>query len=397
MKILIIELCNYINIPTGGQLSFVKNMISACGDDLALVGYAINDDMPLHQWTRTKINHTEFDYFAISRIKQKPQKPLLPARLSGFWNIFRLRRKILSIDYDIILFQAPEVLLALPGTALTKSVMRMPGVENALSISRYKWARKIAHFYEKIFFSRAKDIPVILATADSTEIKDFISRSDGKIYPSKVIQFPTRFDSNYFYSMAQTEARQILNWDYNKKIILTVGRLAEFKGWRLMLEAFAILYNKDSSYIMYFIGDGEDEMKIRSFIADAGIQEAVVLLGRQSPDYIGKALNAADVFIMGSMFEGWSTSLVEACACGVPCVVTKFSSAGDMINNGINGYVVCSRSAQQFSEMIEKAIMLDRESVIRYNKCFENLSVQNLKNSFYHTIAMYENKLSDNE
>jgi glycosyltransferase involved in cell wall biosynthesis len=51
---------------------------------------------------------------------------------------------------------------------------------------------------------------------------------------------------------------------------------------------------------------------------------------------------------MGSFKEGWSTSLAEAIACGIPSVVTDFSSAKEIIVDGRNGYVIENRSVDNF-------------------------------------------------
>ncbi len=77
---------------------------------------------------------------------------------------------------------------------------------------------------------------------------------------------------------------------------------------------------------------------------------------------------------MGSFAEGWSTTLVEACACGVPCVVTDFSSAREMVYKGKNGYVVPNRDAALFASRMEDAVALERSKVQDYDKQFDYLA-----------------------
>ena len=79
------------------------------------------------------------------------------------------------------------------------------------------------------------------------------------------------------------------------------------------------------------------------------------------------------------MAEGWSTTLVEACACGVPCVVTDFSSAREMIKDNHNGYVVEGRDENVFSKRMIDALSLDRAKVAEYDKRFEKLAVSHLR------------------
>ena len=90
----------------------------------------------------------------------------------------------------------------------------------------------------------------------------------------------------------------------------------------------------------------------------------------------------ADLFVMGSFKEGWSTSLVEAVACGTRCVVTAFSSAEEMVQNGHNGFVLNERDESLFAESMDKALLLPFENVQEASLKIRRLAVQNLKEDF---------------
>ena len=90
---------------------------------------------------------------------------------------------------------------------------------------------------------------------------------------------------------------------------------------------------------------------------------------------------------MGSMAEGWSTTLVEACACGVPCVVTAFSSAREMVKDGVNGYVVDTRDENAFAKRMLDALALERDKVSEYDKRFERLAVSHLREDLESLLA----------
>ena len=160
---------------------------------------------------------------------------------------------------------------------------------------------------------------------------------------------------------------------------IILGRLGWFKGWKLMIDAFKLASKELNNAKLYFIGDGEDHDKITTYRQEQGLDGQVVLLGKKAPKEIAEWLNKADLFVMGSMAEGWSTTLVEACACGVPCVVTDFSSAREMIADGKNGYVITGRDENMFADKMIEALALDRNAVISYDKRFERLAVSHLK------------------
>ena len=90
----------------------------------------------------------------------------------------------------------------------------------------------------------------------------------------------------------------------------------------------------------------------------------------------------ADQFVMGSFKEGWSTSLVEAVACGTRCVVTAFSSSEEMVENGHNGFVLKDRNESLFAESMSKALLLPLENVQEASLKIRRLAVQNLKEDF---------------
>jgi glycosyltransferase involved in cell wall biosynthesis len=81
---------------------------------------------------------------------------------------------------------------------------------------------------------------------------------------------------------------------------------------------------------------------------------------------------------MGSFQEGWSTSLLEALACGTPACVTDFNSAREIIVEGINGYVSDAHDEINFVELMNKCLLINRESLPR--KCdIDKYSVRNLR------------------
>lgn len=382
MKLLILDLCNYIDYPLGGQLSFVKNLIKAFGKDAKLVGISTEKQDPVGVWTKRMINGIDYDFFSVATVNKSFTRPLVPARISS---IFRLRpyidKVLKSIDYDLIFVQAPELLFCLSDKTLSKTFMVLPGVENPLSIARYPLARKFQKLYDFFFMRKVEKIKYIFASADEKELKRFIDRSKGKISRDRIIKYPTRYESSIYNIKDKEEERRHLNLPANAKIFTTVGRLSWFKGWKLMVDSYEQIFHKNKNSYLYFLGDGEDRDKINAYVKSKGMEDNVILVGSQLPAVVSSYLNASDVFIMGSYKEGWSTTLVEACACAVPCVITDFSSAEEMIKDGINGFVVKERNVDLFASKILEASQIERRSVIQFNAQYESLAVSRMRDS----------------
>lgn len=378
MKILVIEICNFEDYPTGGQLSFVRNMMKAYGDQLCLAGCS-TDDTPVGEWTKKTVDGVQYDYFSVMKTEKDSRKPLVPNRIKGYFALRRHIGRLLGHEFDWIFIQAPEVLFALPDRVLGKVAIDLPGLHNPLSGSRYKFAQRFDKIYDKAFLNRLAKVKHVWATGSSSDIRHLVQRSNGRLDEEEIIQLPTRYDGGVFYPMDKSACRQSTGIPDTAALFVSVGRLNRLKGWPLMLESLSLLLGKEPDARLAIIGDGEDEEEIRSFSDVHGLKEALILTGKLSAPEIAKWLNAADVFVMGSEKEGWSTTLVEACACGTPCVVTDFSSAEDMICDGVNGYIVKQRSPGIFADKMNAALFLDRTAVRDYDKRFENLAISRLK------------------
>ena len=376
-KILFLEWCDYVCYPTGGHLSFARHMLGAFGNDLKLVGIDTGNECKVGVWSKRKIEGVEYDYYCVAKINKKEGKPFIPSRITAYCRVKKYIRDILKIEHDYIVVQTPEVLLSLPTSSLNKVTLIMPGVENPIEFSRYKFMRRIADLYNLLYFRKASRVSVILPAADKKAICELLGRSKGRISSSIVKQFPTRYDANIFKVKDSVELRNTYNIDRDVILYLYVGRLNWIKGWKFLIDCFCKINNSRSQFIL--IGDGEDETEIKDYISKCNVEDKVLLLGKKTQEEVSNYLNMANAFVMGSYKEGWSTSLVEAVACACPCVVTDFSSSSDMIEDGVNGWVIKNRNEDEFAQRMNDAIQLDRNDLLNKASEISVLSVQEMR------------------
>ncbi|NLW32505.1 MAG: glycosyltransferase [Fibrobacter sp.] len=377
-KILIIDFCNYSDYQIGGHLTFAKNMLSAFGKDLSLVGISTDKNEPLGKWFTKTIDDVDYDYFALIRYNKTKTKHFIPDRLLSFVLLRIYKKDILSKSIKNVFIQRHEILPAVRNFGFKNVCYRFPGMESPLKISKYWFGNYLEDIFNKIFFSSFSDVKLILATGDEKAIHEMTERSRNKIKREDVVKFPTRINTDIFKPLDKALCRFELGIsDPNKKIVITTGRLASVKGWKFMIDCFDRFRKKNKGSLFYFIGEGEDKAKINDYIEQKCLTGKIILAGKKSPDQIALYLNAADLFIMGSLKEGWSTSLSEAIACGVPACVTNFSSAGEIIKEGINGFVSETRDVETFASLMSRAVGLPRPV---YNDNVTALSVINLRN-----------------
>ncbi len=391
MKILFFEICNYRDYPLGGHLTFAKQMAKAMNGEMDLVGCATGGNIPLRKCITESIEGHDYRIVYLCREENTTARPLIPRRISVWLNVERYAGLLPLESYDCIVVQTPEVLLALPKKVLRKVCLVMPGVSNPLSISRYPFARHFANLYNKAFFRIAGRCRCILAAAGMEAIDEFESRSKGLLRRGSVIQFPTRYDSSVFHVRNKLELRKKYGLAAADTIFITTGRLNWFKGWKLMLDAFSIYLTESNANnaVLIFIGDGEERGNIENYVKEQGLAGKVELVGRKPLSEVAEYLALSDEFIMGSYTEGWSTSLVEAVASGLPCVVTDFSSSREMVENGKNGFVVENRDEHIFARRMAEALTIPETNLQEKSNAIQRLSAQNLKKDFEETIGKY--------
>jgi glycosyltransferase involved in cell wall biosynthesis len=362
-KILFIDFCNYIDYQIGGHLSFARNLMCAFGNQLSLVGITTDKNDKTGEWIQKEIDGQVYDFFALARYEKTKTKHFIPDRIASLLLIRRFKKEILKRDFLNVFVQRPEVLIITKKFNYPNVCFCFPGTENPLKASRYWFGKYAADHFDKLFFSVLKDVKVILASADENAILEMVKRSDGVISRDRVIKFPTRINTDIFKPTDKKEARKKLGLSVEEKIIVTIGRLSWLKGWKLMIDSY-ILFRKsypDSTFI--FVGDGEDREKIVDYIAEKELTGRVIIAGKKDPEDISLFLSASDLFVMGSYKEGWSTSLIEAVACGTPVCVTNFSAASEIVREGVNGFIENDWNTDGFAELMLKAIDLEIKDI----------------------------------
>jgi glycosyltransferase involved in cell wall biosynthesis len=359
-RILILDFTNYEDYPMGGYLSFARSMIESFNTDIALVGITTCADDPLGRWYKKNINGSLFDFFAIARYSKSKTRHIIPDRLVSYVLIKFYRPRIFKINIANIFIQRQEMLLAVSGFKAGNICYCFAGLENPLSISKYKYAPFFSKWFERAFFRRLKVVKSILASGDSSAIKEMISRSRGVLSECQVVKFPTRINTHIFRPSDRKEAREKLNLPQESTILITTGRIAQLKGWNFLIDCFKRFEAENGNSLMLFIGEGEDQVKLEDYISQNKLVDKVILTGRKSIEEVSMYLNASDLFIMGSFKEGWSTALIEAIACGLPACVTDFSSAREIIEEGKNGFVVKEHDPDLFVQYMLKALQIPR-------------------------------------
>jgi glycosyltransferase involved in cell wall biosynthesis len=239
-RILIIDFCNFEDYQIGGHLSMAKNLMSAFGDRLALVGVTTSKNDQIGTWFKKNIDGVVYDFFALARYNIKKTKHFLPDRLMSYVLLRYYKKEILDINIQNVFVQRHEILPAINGFGLKNICFRFPGLESPLKISKYWFSKYLENHFNRLFFSSFRNVKTILASGDEDSILDMVKRSNGNIFRDDIIKFPTRINTDVFKPLDRNETRKELNIETDKIIVVTTGRLSKLKGWEFMIDAYSL-------------------------------------------------------------------------------------------------------------------------------------------------------------
>lgn len=162
----------------------------------------------------------------------------------------------------------------------------------------------------------------------------------------------------------------------NKQVI-SVGRYNEQKGYEYLIEAWSLVVQKHPDWILNVYGTGEIKDELNQRIKEKGIGHNLIL-NEPTSAIIEKYLESS-IYVMSSRYEGFPMVLLEAMACGLPCVSFDCPCGPrDMIKNGEDGYLIEYLNTQALADGICILIEDDnlrkemgcraRENILRFSR-----------------------------
>ena len=187
----------------------------------------------------------------------------------------------------------------------------------------------------------------------SEEVRKFCIERD-RISPRKVVTLYNGIELGKFQpTFGEDSLRRTLGIASHAPLIVTVGNLRPVKGIDVLIEAAAkiITHNPEAEFLVLGrISDSQYFRELHSMVQQLGLREKVRFLGES--EQIIPTLRASDVFCLPSRSEGFSSALIEAMACELPCVATRVGGNAEAIEDGRSGYVVESENSNALADRI---------------------------------------------
>ncbi len=175
----------------------------------------------------------------------------------------------------------------------------------------------------------------------SRDLADYLTNGIG-VAPARISHICNGVDTDRFHPSEQQARREVLPGDFRDARLLVignVGRVQAVKDQMLLLHAFAALRAEQADFAarlrLAIIGDGPLLDALRALAESLGITPFVWLPG--AADNIPEIMRAFDLFVLPSLNEGISNTILEALASGLPVIATNVGGNPELVAPGHTG------------------------------------------------------------
>jgi len=314
------------------------------------------------------------DMPAISDNKIKYHIPKLkkPSLLAQLCKLFQM---LISVDSSVALsvgiYEIPHGLLAF----IVGKIKKVPVVICIIGNPGYRKIRKGFRKWLMYFMlKRTECVTVTGSAAKKIVVENGVDAGKIRILPNSI-------DTDKFQKK-----------DCEKKYdLITLGRLSSEKELVKFLEITVLLKNKYPDISCAIAGKGPESDRLQQKADQAGLEGNVRFLGYV--DNIVDFYNSGKVFVLTSSTEGLPRTLIEAMACGVPCVAPKVGDVEDLVKDEETGFIIDNYS--DIDTFVDKIIYL-LENQENYNLISQKaMSFSKSRYSFQTATNVWKDILTD--
>jgi D-inositol-3-phosphate glycosyltransferase len=182
----------------------------------------------------------------------------------------------------------------------------------------------------------------------------------------KAVIIPPGVDLSHFYPIPADEAKEFISVPPCDQLLLFVGRIEPLKGIDILIEAIALMRQRQVYVCLSVIGGNlEDEQKeltdemarLHALREKYNLQDLVAFLGRRSQDTLPYYYSAAQAVVVPSHYESFGMVALEAMACGTPVVASQVGGLAFLVQDGVTGFTVPVDEPQALADRLTTLIL----------------------------------------
>ena len=213
-------------------------------------------------------------------------------------------------------------------------------------------------------------------------------------------------DTERFKPQNKSDVRASLSIPNDAVVIGSVGRLVPVKDFPTLIKGFSKLDHSSFDLRLVLVGDGTERESLEALVAGLDLQDKVTFTGRR--DDVEKIVSCFDLFVLPSLSEGLSNTLLEAMSSGIPAIGCNIGGNPEIIRENYSGYLYAAGNVSQLTTTLQSIIndpgkldilskqtrqhILDNHSLTNMVKNYENTYRDILRR--YNKVAMVEKSVA---
>ncbi len=168
--------------------------------------------------------------------------------------------------------------------------------------------------------------------------------------------------------------RERLDIPANSYVLIYVGRFSKEKNIYFLLRMFEKLLTLEqkADVRLLFVARGPLMNEVKKYVQDKGLSQKIIFAGEVKREEIYNFYKAADLMVCASKTETQGLVLSEAKACGLPAVAIDAAGVSEMVDQGVDGYLVPEDEVQFISRIQE--LVLDRNKTLNMGKAARRIA-----------------------
>lgn len=302
--------------------------------------------------------------------------------IGNFLFIFELRNYLEKSKFDYVHFNSSNTLFGVLATKFLKNKPKTIFTVHGLSVIDPNYQiNKLSKTIYKIFFKIFLNLVDKIVFVSNQNLK---IAQENKITDRGIVIY-NGIDRIQFFS--SDKSRKILSektgadFKVSDFVIGSVGRLSYQKNYSFVIKLWKKVLEKFPKIKLLIIGDGDKKEELKNLIKSLKIENSVILAG--AIDEADKYLTAFDIYVMPSLYEGQSLSLLAAQQTDISILASNLEENKEVLGNTYPTFKLNNEFdfLQKLSALIE-----NHKASVNYSKNTSKFSSDTMVNNYLHKV-----------